>query len=119
MQKIDRIEADIKYYLSKIITEELKSPNLTGMITITSVKTTKDLKFAKVYVSIFGSKNDSKCIEQLKNCKGFVRKSLASKLKARNIPEILFELDDSMEYGSHMNKVIKELNIPKATEEEN
>ncbi len=118
MQKIDRIEADIKYYLSKIIAEELKSPNLTGMITITAVKTTKDLKFAKVYVSIFGSKDESKCMEQLVNCKGFVRKALAGMLKARNIPEILFELDNSMEYGSHMNKVIKDLNIPKAVEED-
>lgn len=119
MQKIDRVEADIKYYLSKIIAEELKSPNITGMVTVTSVKVTKDLKFAKVYVSIFGSKSEDKCIEQLKNCKGFVRKSLASKLKARNIPEILFELDDSIEYGSHMNQVIKDLNITKAVERDN
>lgn len=118
MQKIDRIEADIKYYLSKIIAEELNSPNITGMITVTSVKVTKDLEFAKVYVSIFGSKSEDKCLEQLKNCKGFVRKSLASKLKARNIPQILFELDDSMEYGSHMNKVIKDLNISKEIKEE-
>ncbi len=119
MQKIDRIEADIKYYLSKIIAEELKSPNITGMITVTAVKVTKDLEFAEVYVSIFGSKSSDKCLEQLKNCKGFVRKSLAQKLKARNIPQILFKLDDSMEYGSHMNKVIKELNITKEIKEDN
>lgn len=115
MQKIERIEADIKYYISKIISEELKSSNITGMITVTSVKVTKDLGFAEVYVSIFGSKSETKCLEQLKNCKGFVRKSLASKLKVRNIPEILFKIDNSAEYGSHMNKVIKDLNISKET----
>lgn len=118
MQKIGRIEADIKYHLSKIISEELRNPNLTGIITITAVKTSKDLDIAKVYVSIFESSDEQETFEQLKNSRGYIRKSLASKLKIRNTPEIIFELDNSMEYGSHMDKIIKELNIPKETEED-
>ena len=111
MHKIDRLEEDIKYYLSRIISERLKNPNVTGIITITSVKVTKDLKYAKVYVSIFNVKNKKAVLEEIKKSKGFIKKELSFSLKARNIPELIFCEDDSMEYGSYMDAKIKSLNI--------
>ena len=51
--RTERIDEDIKYFLSKIIREDLKNPKITGLISITSVNTTKDLRYCKVYVSIF------------------------------------------------------------------
>jgi len=111
--RIERTDEDIKYYLSKIILEEIKSPKITGIITITSVETTKDLKYSKVYVSIFGTKYTKQVFAELVKSTGYIKKRLGSVLKARAIPDLEFKLDDSMEYGSHMDKVIKELNIPK------
>ncbi len=111
MHKIDRLEEDIKYYLSNIISEKVKNPNVTGIITVTSVKVTKDLKYAKVYLSIFNARSKNKVIEEIRKSKGFIKRELSLVLKARNIPELIFEEDDSMEYGSYMNDVIKKLNI--------
>ena len=111
MHKIDRLEEDIKYYLSRIISEKVKNPNITGIISVTDVKVTKDVKYAKVYLSIFNVKNKKAVLEEIKKSKGFIRKELSLSLKARNIPELVFEEDDSMEYGSYMDEKIRSLNI--------
>ena len=108
---VDRINEDIKYYVSKIIREYIKNPRITGVISITSVNTTKDLRYAKIYVSIFGTKYTHQTFNELKKSSGYIRKQLASMLKARNIPDLVFELDDSMEYGSHMDEVLKKLEL--------
>ncbi len=108
---VDRINEDIKYYVSKIIREDIKNPRITGVISITSVNTTKDLRYAKIYVSIFGTKYTHQTFNELKKSSGYIRKQLASMLKARNIPDLVFELDDSMEYGSHMDEVLKKLEL--------
>ncbi len=107
--RTERIDEDIKYYIDKILRENLSKFTNSGIITVTSVKTTKDLRYSKVYVSIFGTKYTHQVFEKLQNAAGFVRKNLASMLKARNIPDIVFELDDSMEYGSKMEQIIKEV----------
>lgn len=111
MHKIDRLEEDMKYYLSRIISEKLKNPNITGIISVTTVKVTKDQKYAKVYLSIFNAKNKKEVLEQIKRAKGYIKKELSLTLKARNIPELVFEEDDSMEYGSYMAEKIRSLNI--------
>ena len=108
---VDRINEDIKYYVSKIIREDIKNPRITGVISITSVNTTKDLRYAKIYVSIFGTKYTHQTFNELKKSSGYIRKQLASMLKARNITDLVFELDDSMEYGSHMDEVLKKLEL--------
>ena len=97
--------------MSKIIREDIKNPKITGVISITSVNTTKDLRYAKIYVSIFGTKYTHQTFNELKKSSGYIRKCLASMLKARNIPDLVFELDDSMEYGSHMDEVLKKLEL--------
>ena len=118
MHKIDRLEEDIKYYLSRIISEKLKSPNIDGIISVTTVKVTKDQKYAKVYLSIFNAKNKSAVLEQIRRAKGYIKRELGLSLKARNIPELVFEEDDSMEYGSYMTEKIKSLNISHKQDEE-
>ena len=107
---VDRINEDIKYYVSKIIREDIKNPRITGVISITSVNTTKDLRYAKIYVSIFGTKYTHQTFNELKKSSGYIRKQLASMLKARNIPDLVFELDDSMEYGMKIDSILKDLN---------
>ena len=88
------------------------------MISVTSVKVTPDQKYMTVYVSIYGKKNKEKVLDALKKAKGFIKSSLAKKVKMRNIPEITFKLDNSMEYGEYMDKVIDEV-IKKDNENSN
>ena len=88
----------------------MKNPEATGMISVTKVKITPDLKYAKVYVSILNSKNDEKTMEALKKSAGFMRSQIAKRVNLRITPELVFEKDDSMEYGMKIDAILKDLN---------
>lgn len=109
MQKHQRLEQDVKVALSNIIAYDVKEPSVTGLISVTDVKITPDQKYAKVYVSVFGKQNKEKVIEALKKATGYIKGELARKVRMRNIPSLQFELDDSIEYGAYMDKVIDEV----------
>lgn len=109
MQKHQRLEQDVKVALSNIITYDVKEPSVTGLISVTDVKITPDQKYAKVYISVFGKQNKEKVIEALKKATGFIKTELGRKVRMRNIPSLQFELDDSIEYGAYMDKVIDEV----------
>ena len=111
--RLGRIDEEYKKEISQIISYQLKNPNVTGLISVTKVKVTNDLKYAKVYVSILNSKNLKETMEGLKKSSGFIRSELA---RIRNTPEILFELDDSLEYGAKIDSILKEI-MPKKEEE--
>ena len=112
--RLGRIDEEYKKEISQIISYQLK--NVTGLISVTKVKVTNDLKYAKVYVSILNSKNLKETMEGLKKSSGFIRSELARKINLRNTPEILFELDDSLEYGAKIDSILKEI-MPKKEEE--
>jgi len=107
--RLNRVNEELKKQLSGVINYELKNPNVTGMISVTRVKITPDFKYAKVYVSILNSKNIQKTMEGLKESSGFMRSKLAKTINLRITPELVFELDDSLEYGERIDKVLKEL----------
>ena len=107
--RIGRIDEEYRKELSQIIGYELKNPNVTGMISVTKVKVTPDLKYAKVYVSILNSKNIKETMEGLKKSSGFIRSELAKRINLRNTPELVFEIDDSMEYGAKIDSILKEI----------
>ena len=109
MQRHQRLEQDVKVALSNIITYDVKEPSVTGLISVTDVKITPDQKYAKVFVSVFGKQNKEKVIEALKKATGYIKGELARKVRMRNIPSLQFELDDSIEYGAYMDKVIDEV----------
>ena len=79
------------------------------MISVTKVKVTPDLKYAKVYVSILNSKSNEKTLEGLKASAGFIRTSLAKKVNLRITPEIVFEYDDSIEHGERIESLLQEI----------
>jgi ribosome-binding factor A len=110
--RIGRIDEEYRKELSQIIGYELKNPNVTGMISVTKVKVTPDLKYAKVYVSILNSKNIDETLDGLKKSSGFIRSELAKRINLRNTPELVFEIDDSMEYGAKIDSILKEI-LPK------
>lgn len=107
--RTDRISEEVKRELSAVI-RELKDPRLPNMVSVIAVRVTKDLKFAKAYISIMGDdkvQNDG--IAALKSASGFIRREIGHRLNLRNTPEFTFELDNSIEYGAHINEIIKGL----------
>jgi len=101
--RLNRIDEEYRKELSQIIGYELKNPNITGIISVTKVKVTPDLKYAKVYISILNSKNTKETMEGLKKSSGFIRTELAKRINLRNTPELTFEIDDSIEYGERID----------------
>ena len=104
-----RIDEEFRKELSQLISFELKEPSVTGMVSVTKVKVTPDLKYAKVSVSILNSKNIKETLAGLKKSSGFLRSELAKRINLRNTPELVFELDESLEYGARIDKIINDL----------
>lgn len=107
--RIGRIDEEYRKELSQIISYDLKNSNVTGMISVTKVKVTTDLKYAKIYVSILNSKNIKETMDGLKKSSGFIRSELAKRINLRNTPELIFEIDDSIEYGAKIDSILKEI----------
>ncbi|MEG2381917.1 MAG: 30S ribosome-binding factor RbfA, partial [Oscillospiraceae bacterium] len=97
--RFGRINEEYRREISNVLDQKLKNPNITGLLSVTKVKVTQDLKYATVYVSILNSKNIKDTLAGLKKSSGYIRTELAKKINLRNTPEIVFELDESMEYG--------------------
>ena len=108
--RLGRINEELKKEISHIITFELKDPDATGLISVTKVKITPDLKYAKVYVSILNSKNQEKTIKALRDASGFIRTQIAKTVNLRITPQLVFEFDDSIEYGMKIDSILKEIN---------
>ena len=104
-----RIDEEFRRELSQIISFDLKNPNVTGMVSVTRVKVTPDLKYAKVSVSILNSKNVKETLEGLKKSSGYLRSELAKRINLRNTPELTFELDESLEYGARIDSILNEI----------
>lgn len=105
-----RVNDEIQRELSSII-RELKDPRVSALTSVLKVETTKDLSTSKVFISVYGTKEEQeKALEGLKSAAGFVRKELAVRLNLRNTPELHFLRDDSIEHGSRMSQLIDEVN---------
>lgn len=118
MERTERIEEEIKKVASKVISQELKDPRITGLISITKVSVTRDLKYCKIFVSMLGTKDTKETMEALKSGSGIVRRAIGNNIRMHSTPEVIFEFDDSLEYGAHIQNVIKELNITPIEENE-
>lgn len=102
----ERVAQFLKEELSQIIREELKDPRI-GFVTITRVDITADLRYARVYVSIMGEeKEKKKTFRGLESARGFMKRIIGDRIRMRYTPEIVFKIDDSIEYNIHLSKVI-------------
>jgi len=107
----ERVGEEIKRTVSEIISKDLKDPRVEGLISVTKVDVTKNLRHAKIYLSIFGDELTKKrAFEAIKNAEGFIRKELAAKIRLKFIPEISLKLDDSIQHGIKIAKLIDEVN---------
>lgn len=110
-KRINRISEEVKKVVSDLIQNEIKDPRISGMPSVNKVSVTKDLRFAKIYISVLGSEEDkASTIEGLQSAKGFVRKEIGNRIDLRHVPEPLFELDESIEKALYMTKLIEEVN---------
>ncbi len=107
--RMNRINEELKREISNIINFELNNSNVTGMISVTKVKVTPDLRYARVYVSMINSKNKKNTLAGLKQASGYIRSALAKKVNLRNTPELVFEFDETIEYGAKIDSIISEI----------
>ncbi len=108
-ERINKINEEMHRALAGII-RDLKDTRIPLMTSVVAVSVTNDLSYAKVYVSVMGDEEtQKKAIEGLKSASGFVRRELGRKIDIRHTPELLFELDHSIEHGAYINKIISEL----------
>ena len=123
----ERLGEEIRKLISEMLLRELKDPRLSGIVSISNVDVTNDYSYATVYITILGSSSTEEADEEKKkevlaafqSAKGFIKKEIAKQIKLHHIPELLFKIDTSMEYGRHISQVIAELHIDytKETEE--
>lgn len=107
--KIQRINEDIQRELSGLL-RNVKDPRLQqGMISITGVDTTGDLRYSKIYISILGSYDEKELKKGLKSASGYLRREIGNRLNLRYTPELIFELDPSLVRGAHISKLLNDL----------
>ena len=107
--RMNRVNEELKRELSNIINYEVKNSNVTGMISVTKVKTSPDLKYARISVSIINSKNIKQTLAGLKAASGFIRSRIAEKMNLRVTPELVFELDESLVYGEKIDRILEQV----------
>ena len=108
--RIGRINEEIQRELSSLL-RTLKDPRLqNGLLTITHVDTTNDLRYSRIFVSAFNKEQEKEMIKGLKSAAGYLRRELGSALKLRYTPELQFIADDSIQYGAHILEVLRDPN---------
>jgi ribosome-binding factor A len=113
-----RVAEQIKKEVSRIVGKDLKDPRMGGLVSITGVQVSRDLRYAWIYVSIYGTEAEQEeAFGTLQRAVGFVRSEVGKRIRLRHVPEIIFSLDRSMEYGARIEKVIKELHSEKQEHE--
>lgn len=117
MERAERVEEEIKKIVGKLIDNGIKDPRVNGLISVTKVEVSKDMKYCKIYVSMLGTKDKEEALKGLDSAKGVVRKEIGDRIRTFNTPEVKFIYDDSIEYGQHIDNIISSLNISHDDEE--
>ena len=109
-RRTDRINGLLRQEISQLLSRELNDPRLSGLVTITQVDVTSDVRYAKVYVSVFGdgAQKEAALIGVI-SAKGFIRRELRGRLDLKFIPELKFILDETMEEADHIFRVLDTL----------
>lgn len=104
--RINRISEEVRRELSAIV-RELKDPRIPLMLSVVSVEVTNDLRYAKAYISVLGDeKAKTDALAALKSAAGYIRREIGQRIDLRYTPEFVFKLDESIEHGAYINKLI-------------
>lgn len=110
--RIGRINEEIQRELASLIFT-VKDPRVTGMISVTAVDTTPDLKYAKIYISVLDKSDCEQVLKGLKSAAGYLRRELGHTLNLRSTPELTFIRDDSIDHGAHILEMLRNPDIVK------
>ncbi len=109
MARIDKINTEVMRELSSVI-RELKDSRIPVMTSVVAVHVTNDLRYAKAYISVMGDEaTKKKAMDGLNSAAGFIRREIGRRVNLRYAPEFVFELDNSIEHGSHIDKLLKNI----------
>ena len=108
-ERTDRIASEIMREVERIIREDVSDPRTQCMFSITHVDVTRDLRYAKVYVSVYEEEKREPMMKALKSAAGFIRHNVGRRVQLRYTPELLFELDTTIEYGVHIASLLNEV----------
>lgn len=109
--KNTRVNGEVHRVLAEIIRSEIKDPRINPMTTVVSVEVAPDLKTCKAWISVLGNEESQKdTLAGLRSAEGYIKNQLARKINLRNTPEIRFIIDQSIEYGVSMSKLIDDVN---------
>lgn len=109
-RRIARVNDLIRKEISELLLREIRDPRLGGLLSVTEVDTSPDLRHAKVFVSVMGSEEEKRQAEEgLAAASGFLRRSLGERLSLRRIPQLDFQRDESIERGGHLLELIEEV----------
>lgn len=118
--KNTRINGEVQRELSRIISREIKDPRINPMTSVVAVEVAPDLKTCKAYISVLGDeKSQQDTLAGLKSAVGYIRRELARTINLRNTPEIRFVLDQSIEYGVNMSRLIDDVTGELSEDDEN
>ncbi len=107
--RVERIQEEYKRELSSII-RTVKDPRMSSMVSVVSATVTKDLKYAKVYISVLGTEEEKKStMEAVKSATGYIKREIGSRLNLRCVPHPTFVLDTSIDYGMHINDLLHKI----------
>ncbi len=109
-RRVQRVNVVLRQEISRVLAEELKDPRLSAMVSVTLVRTASDLRSAKVYVSVLGDATEkADTLAALRSASGFVRRSIRRRLSLRSVPHVEFQIDESIERGAELLKLISEV----------
>jgi ribosome-binding factor A len=108
-----RLNRAIQQEISRLIEKELKDPRLTGVVSITEVALSEDLRHARVYVSTIGdAEAQAQTLEGFKAASGYIRREVSTNLRMRHAPEFTFEYDSSIEHGAALLQILDQVIKP-------
>jgi ribosome-binding factor A len=115
--RANRVGEQMKKELSDIIGRKIKDPRI-GFVTVTDVQLTGDLQQAKVYISVLGDEKQKKdTLKALAKAKGFIRSEIGQRIRLRKTPDLLFEFDESIDYGNRIETLLKEISSNESNQE--
>ena len=110
--RIGRINEEIQRELAPLI-PTVKAPRVSGLISVTAVDTTPDLRYAKIYISVLDKSDCAQVLKGLKSASGYLRRELGHALQLRYTPELTFVRDDSIDQGAHILDMLRNPNVVK------
>ncbi len=115
-QRIDRISEEVRREVDRIIREELSDPRISGTFSVTRAEVTRDLRYAKIYVSVLEDDKREDLMKALKSASGYIRRALGKQMLIRYSPEMSFVSDQNIAYGVHIAKVLADAQKSEGTD---